>query len=60
MKFLSTPIPDLMVAETSPTIDKRGAFSRFYCEKELAPVIASRRILQVNHSQTAKVGAVRG
>ena len=40
--------------------DKRGAFSRLYCEKELAPVIRNRRILQVNHSQTAKIGAVRG
>lgn len=60
MKILSTPIPDLIVAETSPIIDKRGTFSRLYCEKELAPVIDSRRILQVNHSKTAKVGAVRG
>ena len=60
LKILSTPIPDLMVAETSPITDKRGAFLRLYCEKELAPVIDSRRILQVNYSQTATVGAVRG
>jgi dTDP-4-dehydrorhamnose 3,5-epimerase len=60
LKLLSTPIPDLIVAETSPVIDERGAFLRLYCEKELAPVIDSRRILQVNHSKTSKVGAVRG
>ena len=60
LKLLSTPIPDLIVAETSPIIDERGAFLRLYCEKELAPVIDSRRILQVNHSKTSKVGAVRG
>lgn len=60
LKILSTPIPDLIVAETSPVTDERGTFLRLYCEKELAPVIDSRRILQVNHSKTAKVGAVRG
>ena len=60
LKILSTPIFDLKIVETSPISDNRGAFLRLYCEKELASVIGSRRILQVNHSQTAKVGAVRG
>lgn len=60
LKIISTPISGLKVVETSPIADKRGAFLRLYCEKELASVIGSRRILQVNHSQTAKVGAVRG
>ena len=60
LKILSTPIPDLIVAETSPVTDERGMFLRLYCEKELAPVIDSRRILQVNYSKTTKVGAVRG
>ena len=60
VKILSTPIPDLMVAISNHSTDKRGAFSRLYCEKKLAPVIGSRRILQVNHSQTARVGTVRG
>ena len=60
MKILPTPVLDLMVVETSPIKDKRGTFSRLYCEKELERVIDSRRILQVNYSQTDKVGAVRG
>ena len=60
MKILSTPISDLMVAETSPVTDARGAFSRLYCENELAPLIGNRRIIQVNHSRSAKVGALRG
>jgi len=60
VKILSTPIRDLMVVRGCPIIDKRGAFSRLYCEEELAPVIDGRRILQVNHSTTAKVGTVRG
>jgi len=60
LKILSTPIPDLMFAETSPITDKRGAFSRLYCENELEPLIGRRRIVQVNHSRTNNVGAVRG
>ena len=60
LNILSTPIADLIVAETTPITDRRGVFLRLYCEKELAPVIGGRHILQVNHSQTARVGAVRG
>jgi dTDP-4-dehydrorhamnose 3,5-epimerase len=60
LKILSTPISDLMVAKTSPITDARGAFSRLYCENELAPLIGNRRIIQVNHSRSAKVGSLRG
>ena len=55
-----TPIPDLVVVETTSHIDNRGAFARLYCERELAYIIGPRRIVQINHSRTAAIGAVRG
>lgn len=60
VNILPTDIPDLMVVETIPHADSRGAFARLYCERELARLISQRRIVQVNHSRTAAVGAVRG
>ena len=60
MKILPTPIPGLMVAETSPHIDERGFFARLFCERELAKWTVFRRIVQINHSRTTTVGTVRG
>lgn len=60
IKILPTPIPDLRVVETIPYNDVRGAFARLYCAHELNNLIGSRRIVQINHSCTATVGAVRG
>jgi dTDP-4-dehydrorhamnose 3,5-epimerase len=55
-----TPMADLMVAESKSFKDERGAFARLFCEQELSSVIGQRKILQINHSRTAAVGAVRG
>jgi len=60
MKLEATQISGLYVSETTPFRDARGAFSRLYCENELADAVGSRRIVQINHSRTASVGAVRG
>ncbi len=60
MKTHVTQLEGLFVVETSPHIDSRGAFARLYCEKELAEVVGQRHILQINHSRTSTVGAVRG
>lgn len=60
MKIHSTPLTGLCIAETTPYIDSRGQFSRLYCENELSSLIGSRKIVQINHSRTAMVGAVRG
>ncbi|MCX7628595.1 MAG: dTDP-4-dehydrorhamnose 3,5-epimerase [Methylophilaceae bacterium] len=60
MNVTSTPINGLMVIETTPHTDARGTFARLYCERELAEVIGSRRIVQINHSRTTQVGTVRG
>lgn len=60
VKTLPTAIPDLVIVETSPHSDARGAFVRLYCEDELQSLIGNRRIVQINHSRTTAVGAVRG
>jgi len=60
MKIHPTPIADLVVAEGQAFKDERGAFARLFCEQELSSVIGQRKIVQINHSFTEVVGAVRG
>jgi dTDP-4-dehydrorhamnose 3,5-epimerase len=55
-----TPMSDLVVAESKAFKDERGAFARLFCEQELSSVIGHRKIVQINHSCTEAVGAVRG
>jgi len=60
MKILATPLSGVFVVETASFSDKRGAFSRLYCESELSELVGARRIVQINHSLTALAGALRG
>jgi len=60
MKVYPTTLSGVMVVESTPFVDHRGAFSRLYCAKELSGIIGNRRIVQINHSCTSTVGAVRG
>lgn len=60
MKVSPTEIPGVVVVETSFNVDRRGSFARFFCEQELRGIVGARRIVQVNHSRTGTVGAVRG
>jgi dTDP-4-dehydrorhamnose 3,5-epimerase len=60
MNVLPTELPGVLVVETEARLDERGAFTRLFCEHELAEVIGRRHIVQINHSRTASVGAVRG
>ena len=60
MKTLATSIRGVVVVETTPFSDRRGVFSRLYCESELSEIVGTRRIVQINHSRTALAGAVRG
>jgi len=55
-----TSFSGLVVVESTSQTDHRGAFARLYCEHELASLIGKRRIVQINHSRTATIGAVRG
>lgn len=60
MKINPTSIAGVMVVETEPYADHRGAFARLFCSKALREIVGSRPIVQVNHSRTNTVGAVRG
>ena len=60
MNTRQTTIPGLVVAESTPRIDERGSFTRLYCQEELSEIIGTRQIVQINHSHTKAVGAVRG
>lgn len=60
MKVCPTRIDGIVVVEGAPFVDHRGAFTRLYCEDELAEVVCARRMVQMNHSRTTAVGAVRG
>jgi dTDP-4-dehydrorhamnose 3,5-epimerase len=60
MKISPTSIQGVMVVKTIPKVDQRGTFSRLYCERELSPIIGNRRIVQINHTRTLAVGAIRG
>jgi dTDP-4-dehydrorhamnose 3,5-epimerase len=60
MNILSSPIAGVAVCEFTVFSDLRGDFTRLFCERELAPVLDGRRILQINHSLTRAQGAIRG
>lgn len=60
MKINPTAISGVMVVETESHADTRGSFARLYCERELASIIGHRHIVQINHSRTVSVGAIRG
>ena len=60
MNVEETCIPGAWVISTPAFEDNRGAFSRLFCSQELEPVIGNKNIVQINHSKTHSVGAVRG
>lgn len=55
-----TEIDGVTVVRFEPVADHRGSFRRIFCSEELAPLIGGRRVVQINHSMTRRVGAVRG
>ena len=60
MKTTPTAITGIFVAQSRRIADTRGAFTRLFCEEEMASVLGERRIVQVNHSMSAVRGTVRG
>jgi len=60
VKVCETFIKDLKIIKAYPHKDKRGVFSRVFCENELKNIVENRKILQINYSQTNNIGAVRG
>ena len=60
MKIVRTSIPGVLIVETEPYADHRGALARLFCSEALKDIVGSRHIVQINHSRTHTVGAVRG
>ena len=60
MNITQTALAGVVVVTSTTVADHRGAFARIYCERELSSMAGSRRIVQINQSRTATVGAVRG
>ncbi len=60
MKLHPTTLAGVFVVQTQTFRDSRGEFTRFFCERELAEVLASRHIEQINYSSTTRIGTVRG
>jgi dTDP-4-dehydrorhamnose 3,5-epimerase len=60
MKIHPTPLHGLMLLETTPIQDERGRFVRVFCEQECGPLRPGLHWPQINLSQTARKGAVRG
>jgi len=58
--LLATPIADLRVLQRTLLGDSRGYLERMFCAEELKPLLAGRRIVQINHTLTAARGTVRG
>lgn len=57
---IGTPLDGLTVIERRRIEDSRGFFSRLYCAEALAALGFRSPIAQINHSYTARRGAVRG
>jgi dTDP-4-dehydrorhamnose 3,5-epimerase len=60
MKINETKLAGLFVITNDLMGDSRGSFARFFCDREFFPVIGERRIVQINHSFTRAIGALRG
>jgi dTDP-4-dehydrorhamnose 3,5-epimerase len=60
MRLIETNIAGAWIIESKAFQDNRGAFSRLFCTQELQDIVNPRTIVQINHSKTHRVGAVRG
>lgn len=60
LRIEETGIAGAVVVSSVRRGDARGGFARWFCEDELASVLGSSRIVQINNSVTAEPGSVRG
>ncbi|MBT3668472.1 MAG: dTDP-4-dehydrorhamnose 3,5-epimerase family protein [Opitutae bacterium] len=60
MKTRKTTFNNLFVLERIPHSDKRGSFTRLFCDASLPIALSDKHITQENHSFTHKKGIVRG
>jgi dTDP-4-dehydrorhamnose 3,5-epimerase len=55
-----TAIQGLVILHRKVIGDYRGYLERMFCSDELQPVLDGRRIVQINHTLTNAIGALRG
>jgi dTDP-4-dehydrorhamnose 3,5-epimerase len=60
MKLHATPLVGAHTIELEKRGDDRGFFARFYCEKEFEAAGIAMPIVQINNSQSANAGTLRG
>ena len=60
MKLEQTSIAGVGSRRARLTKTSVGRFPRLFCSREQADIIGSRSIVQINHSITRRVGALRG
>jgi len=60
MIFTATPTPGAFLIDLEKRGDERGFFARAFCEKEFAAGGLVTRFVQVNNSQSAQKGTLRG
>ena len=60
MRITSTPVLGVKRVEEDLHVDARGVFARVFCKRELASLFSEKEIVQINHSKTIALGAVRG
>ena len=60
MKFLKTQIEGAYLIERLPNIDKRGYFSRLYCEREFQMAGIRTKFVQMNLCENIQKGTLRG
>jgi dTDP-4-dehydrorhamnose 3,5-epimerase len=57
---LDTPLQGVKLLQRKPIGDGRGYLERLFCAEELQALIPGKSIAQINHTLTARRGAVRG
>jgi dTDP-4-dehydrorhamnose 3,5-epimerase len=59
-EVLDSPLPGLKTLQRQPLRDARGYFERMFCSSDLAPLLGTETIVQINHTSTVKRGTLRG
>jgi dTDP-4-dehydrorhamnose 3,5-epimerase len=55
-----TQMGEIRVLKQKPFIDRRGEFTRLYCQDQFLSIGLKKPIVQINKSKTLKAGAIRG
>ena len=55
-----TGIPGVKAVQRTRREDSRGFLQRLFCKRDLQPVLSTREVKQVNHTNTKHAGTVRG